>query len=163
MPLTTYTPAEVMHWFDTESKRNQALVRAQTRDIARVANEEGIIPTIKQAATAALSMGKGAYGTVVQKQATETRYDLFDSGFEFVDIARRVKVDYSQVRQIVAKAGDRYQILFNGGSLTVKPPAYLVAGKYRVPVGWMRNGVEVPFLTLVEEISARSGIEIIAE
>lgn len=163
MPLTTYKPAEILHWFDTESKRTHTVARAQTKEIARVANEEGIFPTIRQAATAALSLGKGAYGTVIQKQAEETRYDLFDMGFEFVDLARRVKVDYTQVRQIVAKAGDRYQILYNGGSLTIKPPAHLVAGKYRVPVGWLRNGIEVPYLTLVEEISARSGIEIIAE
>lgn len=163
MSLTIYKPAEVMHWFDTESKRTNAIARSQTKEIAKTANEEGIIPSIKQAATAAISITKGAYGTVVQKQAEETRYDLFDTGFEYVDLARRTKVDYNQVRQIVAKAGDRYQILYNGGSITIKPPAHLVAGKYRVPVGWQRNGIEVPFLTLVEELSARSGIEIIAE
>lgn len=163
MALTTYKPAEVMHWFDTESRRTHAIARTQTKDIARTANEEGILPSIKQAATAALSMTKGAYGTVVQKQAQETRYDLFDTGFEFIDITRRVKIDYNQIRQIVAKPGDRYQILYNGGSVTIKPPAHLVAGKYRVPVGWLRNGTEVPYLTLIEELSARSGIEIIAE
>ena len=163
MSSVTYKPAEVMQWFDTESKRTNAIVKSQTKDIARVANEEGLIPTIKQAATAALSMTKGAYGSVVQKQAQETRYELFESGFQFIDITRRVRIDYNQVRQIISKPGDRYQILYNGGSITIKPPAHLVAGKYRVPVGWERNGTEVPFLMLIEEISARSGIEVIAE
>lgn len=163
MGLVTYQPAEVMHWFDTESKRTNATARAQTKDIARATNEEGLLPGLKQAASAALSIGKGAYGSVVQKQAAETRIDLYESGFEFIDLTRRIKVDYSQVRQIVAKAGDRYQILYNGGSVVVKPPAHLVAGKYRVPVGWRRNGIEVPFLTLIEELSGRCSVEIIAE
>jgi hypothetical protein len=163
MAQETNQPAEVMHWFDTESKRTNAMAKAQTRDIARAANEEGLIPGLKQAATAAISMTKGAYGSVVQKQAEETRVDFFDAGFEFVDLTKRIKVDYSQVRQIVAKAGDRYQVLYNGGSLMVKPVAHLVAGKYRVPVGWRRNGIEVPFLTLIEELSGRCGVEIIAE
>jgi hypothetical protein len=163
MNLITYTPAEVLKWFDTESRRANAHARAQTQEIAKIATEDGLIPTIKQAAVAAISITKGAYGTVVQKQTGETKYDLYEQGLEFVDLTRRTKVDYKQIRQIVAKPGDRFQILYNGGSLSIKPPAHLVAGKLRVPVGWIRNGIEVPYLTLVEEISARSGVEIIAE
>ncbi|MBX3114348.1 MAG: hypothetical protein KF836_07255 [Fimbriimonadaceae bacterium] len=163
MANVVYKPAEVMHWFDTESKRTNAIARAQTKDIAKTANEEGFLPGLKQAAGAALSIGKGAYGTVIQKQATETRIDLYETGFEVNELTRRVKIGYDQVRQIVSKANDRYLVLYNGGNITIKPVAHLVAGRYRVPVGWLRNGTEVPFIVLIEEISARSGVEIIAE
>lgn len=163
MANVVYKPAEVLHWFEAETRRTNASAKAQTRDIARTAKGEGIIPGIKQAAEAAISAGKGAYGSVVQRVAEETRYDLFSQGFEVTDLTRKSKIGYDQIRQILAKPNDRFQILYNGGSLMIKPVAHLVAGKYRVPVGWIRNGAEVSYRTLIEELSARSGVEIDAE
>lgn len=163
MSTVVYSPAEVLHWFDTDARRSQAIAKSQSQEISRTAHEAGIIPTLKQAATVAVSFGKGAIGTIVQKQAEETRYELHNIGLESIDLTRKLKVDYAEIRQIMAKPNDRFQILFNGGSLTIKPVAHLVAGRHKVPVGWMRNGSEVPYAMLIEEISARSGIEIEAE
>ncbi len=163
MPSVTYSPAEVIHWFNTNAKAINAKALAKGQAISKIAAEEGFIPSLKQAASAAVSFSKGAIGTIVQKSAEETKYELHDSGFESIDIARKIKLEYNEIRQIVAKQGDRFQILFNGGSLTIKPVAHLVSGRHKVPVGWQRDGVEVPYVMLVEEISARSGIEIQAE
>lgn len=163
MSSVVYTPAEVLHWFDTDTKRTQSVARQKSIVAAKKTNEEGIIPGIKEAASAAYNFGKGAIGTIVQKSAEETRYELHESGLESINLTRRLKVDYTEIRQIIANSNDRFQILFNGGSLTIKPVAHLVAGRHRAPVGWVRNGVEVPYAMLIEEISARSGIEIEAE
>ncbi len=160
MANVVYKPAEVLHWFESESRRTQANAREQSRDIARTTRGEGIIPGIKQAAEAAISAGKGAYGSIVHKAAEETRFELYEKGFEFIDLTRKVKIDYDQIRQILTQSGDRFQILYNGGSIKIKPVAHLVAGKYRVPVGWIRNGIEVSYMTLIDELSARSGVEV---
>lgn len=163
MPTVVYTPAEVLHWFNTDARRAQADARTRSLEVARKTNEEGFLPGIKQAATAALSFGKGAIGSIVQKQAEETKYELHDDGFDAIDLTRRLRMDFSEVRQILAKPNDKYQIIGNGGNITIKPVAHLVAGRHRVPVGWVRNGFEVPYAMLIEEISARSGVEIEAE
>jgi hypothetical protein len=35
-----------------------------------------------------------------------------------------------------------------------------VAGPLKVPIGWERNGLEAPYLLIVEEIAARAGVEV---
>lgn len=162
MPTVVYTPAEVLHWFDTDAKRAHANARTKSLSVAKK-SEEGILPALKEAAGAAISFGKGTIGNIVQKSAEETRYELHDNGLEAIDLARKVKLDYSEIKQIVAKANNKYQILFHGGSLTVKPVAHLVAGRHRVPVGWVRNGFEVPYAMLIDEIAARAAVEVEAE
>lgn len=163
MPVVTYAPADIIHWFNTSAKATNAQALEKGQAISKVAAEEGFFPSIKQAASAAVSFSKGAIGTFVQKSAEETKYELHDTGLESIDIARKIKLDYTEIRQIISKQNDRYQILFNGGSLTIKPVAHLVSGRHRVPIGWLRNGSEVPYVMLIEEISARCGIEIQAE
>ncbi len=54
----------------------------------------------------------------------------------------------------------RFTIEYGEGTLTVRPIAHLSAGKIRVPIGWVRNEIEVPFSMLLDELSARSDVEI---
>ena len=163
MNPVVYRPPDILRWFDLASRQSAQDARDRGKAVATLAGESKILPTIREAAGAAISLGKGAFGGLVQRQAEETRYDLHETGIEAIDLTKRIKIDYSQVREIVPKGGDKYLVLFNGGSLTIKPVAHLVAGKYKVPVGWLRNGVEVPFLTLVEELAARSQVEVGSE
>lgn len=163
MGAIVYKPADVLHWFETDVRRSSLEARARGREAARKAGEEGLVSSLREAAGAGLSFGRGAVGGIVQRQAEETRYELHETGFECVDLTRRVRVDYGSVRQILARPNDRYEVLYNGGRVTVKPVAHLVSGRFRVPVGWTRNGTEVAYAMLIEELSARSGVEIEAE
>ncbi|MCA0360197.1 MAG: hypothetical protein LCH41_04000 [Armatimonadetes bacterium] len=158
-----YRPADVLHWFDTDAKRSSDIAKSKSKNVAKKASEEGIIPSLKEAAGAALSFGRGAVGGIIQRAAEETRYELHENGFEVIDLTKKLKIDYSQIRQIISKPNDRFHLLYNGGSLTIKPVAHLVAGRYRAPVGWMRNGMEVPYAMLIEELAARSSRDIEAE
>lgn len=163
MDPVVYTSPDILRWIDLAAKKSSHEARTKGRSAAEKAHGEGLVSSLKEAAGAAISLGKGAIGGIVQKSAETTRYDLHETGFESVDLARRIKITYSEVREIVPKGGDKYQVLFNGGSITVKPVAHLVAGRYKVPVGWLRNGIEVPYDTLVEELSARCGVEVTNE
>lgn len=163
MSAVVYSPASVLHWFDTDSRRSRSEGVAKTKDLAKTTDEEGFLPGLKQAAGAVMSFGKGAVGNIVQKQAEETRYELHSSGFEAVDLTRHVRIDYKEVEQITSYANDRFVIVHGGGKLTIKPVAHLVSGRLRAAIGWERNGVEVPYAMLLEELAARSGVDIVAE
>jgi len=160
MGAVYYKPADVLHWFGEDAKSAKSEAKRKGKDLVKATTEAGIVSGLKQAAATAASFGRGAIGELVQRQAGETGYTLFDAGFEVADMVKTKKVDYSAVRQILSKPNDRFQILYDGGSVTIRPVAHLVAGRLRVPVGWVRNGMEVPYAMLIEEISARSGVEI---
>jgi hypothetical protein len=59
--------------------------------------------------------------------------------------------------------GDKLVLVLDKGSVLVKPFAYIVAGKIKVPIGWSRNGVEVPYELIIEELSARCDLQVITE
>ena len=160
MATITYKPAEVLHWFEVDAKKSAQEARERGSTIADRTSKEGLVVGLKDAASAAYSFGKGAFGGIVQRSAEETKYELHEDGLSAVGIAFTNKIDYKQIRQIIAQSSDKFQVLYNGGHITIKPVAHLVAGRYKVPVGWLRNGIEVPYAMLIEEISARSGIEI---
>ena len=163
MSVIQYRPAEVLHWFNEEAKSTKDEAKKKGKSILKGGRDASIVDNLKQAANVAVSYGKGTFGEIVHRQAAETGYVLFDSGFEANDLVMNRKIDYSAVRQIVSKSGDKFQVFFEGGSITIRPVAHLVAGRLKVPIGWVRNGMEVPYMMLIEEISARSGVEIDSE
>ena len=99
-------------------------------------------------------------GDLSTAKAEETGYHLYEDGFEAVGLLKKTKEDYSDVESVVHKGGDKFWVVHSGGHVTLKPVAHLVAGAQRVPIGWLRNGMEVDYMTLVEEIAARCGREI---
>lgn len=160
MPVVSYRPADVLHWFGVKS--SEAKLRARKKSKAALAGTD-LLQGIKDMAGAATDFGRGAVTDLVQRQAEETTYSLADDAFEVVNIASRKRVAYSDVTQISAKAHDRFEVTHKNGRIVVRPIAHLVAGRMRVPVGWTRNGMEVPYALLIEELSARAGVEIVSE
>lgn len=163
MATTSYRPVDILHWFGMESRSARRSGFHKGGQVAKRATEQGVVQGLKLAASAAFELTKGAAGDIVQAQAGQTEYILHDTGFEAVDIVRRSKVDYAQVRKIVAKGNDKFVVISDGGSITIKPVAHLLAGHVKVPVGWVRNGMEVPYSTLIEELAARCGVDVVNE
>ena len=160
MTTITYRPAEILHWFGIKSQQEKT---AAKRHGQAAIESSDLVRSFKNVAGAAASFGKGALTDLVQKQAEETVFHLGEDAFEILGMTSRKKIIYSQVRQISARPHDRFEIDHSGGTLVIKPSAHLVAGRLRVPVGWLRNGLEVPYGMLIEEIAARCGVDIIAE
>jgi hypothetical protein len=113
-----------------------------------------------QAASAVADVGRSAAAGVVHSQAAETVYKLFDDRLEVRTPLSRQTIEYSGVRGITAHGKDKFTLEHEGGTLTVRPIAHLASGRVRVPVGWVRNEIEVPYTMLLEELSARCGVEI---
>ncbi len=163
MSTTTYRPVDILHWFGMESRRNRRSGFHKGGLVPKKATEQGVVQGLKLVASAAYDLTRGAASDLVQAQAGQTEYVLHDSGFEAVDLVRRVKIDYKQVHKIIAKQNDKFLIVADNANVTVKPVAHLSAGHVRVPVGWVRNGMEVPFATLIEELSARCSVDVTTE
>lgn len=160
MTTVTYRPAEVLHWFGVGS--NVAKQKARQKGQAAFQRSDWV-KTIKDVAGAASEFGKSTMTDLVQKKAEDTSYQFSEDSFELIGMTSRKRVLYADVTEIHAKPHDRFEIIYKTGSLTIKPIAHLLAGRMRVPVGWLRNGMEVPYVLLIEELAARCGVEIIPE
>ena len=79
--------------------------------------------------------------------------------FDVVNGGNIKTVPYDRVLAIHMK-GDRTVFTLDKGVVTIKPFAYIVSGRIKVPVGWVRNGIEVPYELLTLELAARCGIEV---
>jgi predicted sugar kinase len=159
MEPVIYAAPELLRWFGTESQRAKADARRKGAK-ALVAHRQGIAGQIKEAASAALSLGRGTANELALRGATEEAYVLTSDAVERTGLTTRARVSYADVREIVDVGGDRFALVHEGGKLVIRPAAHLVRGRQRVPVGWLRNGVEVPYTTLVAELAARCGVEV---
>jgi hypothetical protein len=160
MPTVTYRPPDVLHWFSTGSQ--EALQSAKRKGIAltKGSGESSVKQKIFQAASAAADFGRGAAADMVHRQAAETVYKLHDSHMDVRTPMSRQAIKYDAVSSIQSHGKDKFTLEYEGGTLTIRPIAHLSSGRIRVPVGWMRNEIEVPFTMLLQELSARCGLEI---
>lgn len=114
---------------------------------------------IKEAAGAIFDFGKSALAEIMHRQAQASEYLLFEDRFEVVSSTGIRVVPYTEVADMKQK-GERLSIILRRGSVSIKPYAHILSGRLRVPVGWSRNGLEVPYELLLDELSARAGVNI---
>lgn len=163
MAVVTYLPADIVRWLGTNARQKRRTAVQRALAVPHNAMEKGLVPGLKDAADAAIGLGRQAMGDLSAAQAGETGFMLYDEGFEALGLMSRSKVNYRDVSRIIKKSGDKYWVEHPGGHLTVKPVAHLVAGTHRVAIGWVRNGMEVDYETLIEELCARTGKEVVKE
>lgn len=160
MATTTYRPPDILHWFSSGSQEAIQSAKRKGRALSKSAGESSIRQNIVRAASVAAELGRGAGADMVHRHAAETVYRLHDDRIAVQSPMSQESVRYEEVTSIVAHAKDKFTIEHGTGTLTIRPLAHLVSGRVRVPLGWVRNEIEVPFTMLIEEISARSGVEI---
>lgn len=160
METVTYRAPDILHWFSTGSQEAIDSAVRKGRAFTKSAGDASIKENIKRAAGVAADFGRGAAAEVLHRGAVDTVYKLHDTQMDVRGTAGMRTVTYDSILAIQLLPKDRYVIEHTEGTLTVRPIAHLSSGKIRVPVGWVRNEIEVPFSTLLEELSARSGVEI---
>lgn len=161
MELVRYRPGEAIRWLQTgaENMRKAAGQRGKGLVTQSGAEQKGIGENVRTAAGALFDFGKSAYAEVVHKQAETVEYVLQDEHFDVVRGASINTVPYSRIKKI-SLGGDRVKIFLDKGTMTIKPVAHILAGRLKVPVGWVRNGIEVPFDLLPDELAARCGLDL---
>lgn len=154
-----YTPGEAIRWLETGASDLRKDAKRKSNAVWDRTGERNFGTDIKDAAGALLDLGKSALAELAHRQALASQFLLFPDRFEVVNSAGIRHVPYSEVTSIRQK-GDKVTVVLRKGSVTIKPHAYILCGKLKIPLGWARNGIEVPFETLLDEISARAGHEI---
>jgi len=159
MEIVRYKPGEAVRWLDAGAK--DMLVRAKQKGGSALAGgiSRQVPKDIASVATAVFDAGKSALAELMHRQAEATEYVLDERGLEVVRLGSLKFLSYSSVRSISQK-GDEYMIKSDTGTVRIKPHAYIVSGRIRVPIGWDRNGIEVAYGVLADELAARCKVNI---
>ena len=114
---------------------------------------------LKDMAGAMFGYGKSALADLLHRQLEASEYVLHPDRLEILSPTGAKYVPYDQIQEIRVK-GDRFVLMLGNGKVTIKPHAYILSGTLKVPVGWQRNGMEVAYEMLLDELSARAGVNI---
>jgi hypothetical protein len=159
MELVRYKPGEAIRWLQTGAQKSRKEAKAMGNSLAIPQDTRALGDNLKTAAGALMAAGRGALADLAHQQAAATEFVLDDTGFEVLSGSSARRIAYSEIRRIDPQ-GDRFTFYMERSTLLVKPYAYVVSGRLKVPIGWSRNGLEVPFELLVEELAARCGIDL---
>jgi hypothetical protein len=159
MELVRYRPGEAMRWLKTGAQTERRSAARKGRSLVRREGHRTVGRDLGEAASALIDMGKSAWADLVALQAEASEYVFHDDAFEIVKSTGVRRIPYSDVTSLTMD-GDRLIVELTKGSVTIKPHAYIVAGRVRVPIGWSRNGLEVPYELMLDELSARCGLGI---
>ena len=159
MELIRYKPGEAIRWLELGAQDLKKGAKRKGKSVMKREGQRTISRDISEVAGVLMGMGKGALADMLHHQAEASEYVLHDDRFEVITPGRIKSVKYSQVRSIRMK-NDKATLVLSQGSVTIKPHAYVVAGRIKVPIGWARNGMEVPYEVLLDELAARCDVEI---
>lgn len=151
-----YKPGEAIRWLQTGAQEIRQSARRHGKSLTRREGERSIGRDLRDMAGALTDLGKSALAELAHRQAEANEYVLHEGHVEIVSSGRIRSLTYADVRAIKLDA-DRASLVLEQGSVTIKPHAYIVSGRLKVPVGWTRNGIEVPYELLLDELSARCG------
>lgn len=161
MELVRYKAGEAIRWLETGAESIRKGAQSKGLNILKQTgiDQKTLGDNLKTAAGAIFDFGKGTYADMVHKQAEETEYVLQEKQFDIVTGNNIKAIPYDRIVAIHLK-GDRTVLTLDKGIVTIKPFAYIVSGRIKVPVGWKRNGTEVPYELFTAELAARCGLEV---
>ena len=159
MELIRYRPCDAIRWLQTRAQKDRREARALgMTTLIQPEDFRGIGANMKAAAGALFSVGRGAVTEIIHKSASENEYVLSDDSFEIHRTGSVKSVRYADVKSITLGT-EKTIFQLERSQVVVKPYAYITAGRARAPLGWLRNGIEVPYDVLVDELAARCGID----
>lgn len=159
MDVVRYKPGEAIRWLQIAAEDLRKQAKRKGAGVVQREGERTIGKDIMDAAGALLGMGKSAWAELLHREAQASQYVLRDDRFDVIQGGSSRIVEYRAVTSL-RQRGDRLCVILKQGSVTIKPHAYILAGRLKAPIGWERNGMEVPYETLLDELSARCGKEI---
>ena len=148
--LVRYRPADLLRWLELGAES------LRTAGDMKDSPESDIRRAVLHAAGKVFHFGKSAVAEVSRKALAQLEYRLYDDHFEAATATSVKSISYADVKGIEAGKRGAFKVVSSGGNVTIKPYAWLLAAGVKMPVGWERNGMEVPFELLIEELAART-------
>jgi hypothetical protein len=159
-----YKPGEAIRWLETAADTFRKSAKHKGKDAVDPKRDRSdfkkVGANVADVAGAAFDYAKGAWADMLHRQAEASEYVLQETHFDVVKGGSIKSVEYKRVIEISEK-GDAITVKLDKGNLTIKPYAYIVSGRVKVPVGWSRNGLEVPYELLIEELAARCDVKLV--
>ncbi|MEQ1936050.1 MAG: hypothetical protein ABL962_19525 [Fimbriimonadaceae bacterium] len=159
METVRYTTAKAVRWLETGAQGMRFVANAQGRSLVRREGERTIGRDVLQAAGAIADYGKSAWADILHTQAQSTEYLLSDDALEISGSGRTRTIPFTEILSIRLR-GDKATVVMERGSVNIRPEAYISSGRIKVPIGWERNEIEVPYEMLIDELAARAGIKV---
>ena len=158
-----YKAGEAIRWLETAAQSYRKSAKSKGKEAVDPTRDRSdfkkVGANVADAAGALFDLGKSAWADLLHRQADASEYVLQENQFDVVKGGSIKSVEYGRVKEIRTK-GDTVSLVFDKGLVTIKPYAYIVSGKVKVPLGWTRNGMEVPYELLIEELAARCGVNL---
>ncbi|HJP81901.1 MAG TPA: hypothetical protein VJ835_00210 [Fimbriimonadaceae bacterium] len=159
-----YKAGEAIRWLGTAAEKYRKSAKTKGKGAVDPSRDRSdfkkVGENVADAAGALYDFGKGAWADMLHRQADASEYVLQDVHFDVVKGSSIKSVEYKRVREIQVK-GETVSITLDKGNVVIKPYAYIVSGRVRVPIGWTRNGLEVPYELLIDELAARCGVNLV--
>lgn len=159
METIRYRPGEAIRWLEIGATDIRKSAKRQSQSIVRREGERTIGRDLRDAAGAIFDLGRSTLADLLHRQAQASEYILEPESFVLANPTSAKTYKYADVADM-KRRGDRVTVIFSQGSIVIKPYAYIVSGRIKVPVGWSRNGLEVPYDVLIDELSARCGVTV---
>jgi hypothetical protein len=164
MEIVRYRPGEAIRWLRTSGEKIRQDAQSRTRSAVQQhsTGDRPVMENIRNLSGAVFNVGKGAYAQMVHHLAEGNEYVLQEKHLDIVTGNSIKTLPYDRICGVTLK-GDRAILKLDQGSIVVRPVAHVVAGSVKVPVGWNRNGLEVPYELLLEELAARAGVQLLLD
>ncbi len=100
--------------------------------------------------------GKGSFAKMVSEYLEKLEYRLYEDRVEITKGSRVSTFAYSDLQRCEMPRSYEFRFLSSKGTLTIRPYAWLSVRGLKVPLGWRRDRLEVPYLQLGEELADRA-------
>ncbi len=159
MESVRYKPGEGIRWLELGAQEWKKSAKKKGKNLVKRDGGRNLGEDVRDAASLLMGMGKGALADLIHRQAEASEYVFQDEVLEILTSGKIRSVPYGSVKSI-RMSGDKVTLRIDHGSVTIKPHAYILSGRLKVPIGWQRNGIEVPYEIMLDELAARCNLEI---
>jgi hypothetical protein len=151
MHVVRYRPADAIRWIEVAIQSPASTIESTA----------GAPETLREAVLTAfgrwLDLGKETTAELLVRSIRATEYRLHETFLEVQGLTGAKRYPYADLHSVEFKKGDRFLFRGENAKLTVRPYAYFAISGLRIPLGWERDGLPVPYRLLAEEIALRSG------
>lgn len=158
--MVRYRPAASLTWLSDSAEagfKKAEKLSKQALNLKLGADGTSAKARFVSAGAALFEAAKSAYTEVAKSKMEAHEYALSDDTLFVHFGGKSEEIPFEKISH-VEMDGLKAKFFHAKGQLIVQPYAYVVSGAAKAPIGWNRDGHEVPYELLIEEIAARAGL-----
>lgn len=104
--------------------------------------------------------GKSTLAEIISQHLEKMEYRLYEDRIETTKGTQVKAFLYSDLKRCEVLRSYEFRFSSPQGTLTIRPYAWLSVRGLKVPLGWRRDRLEVPYIQLGEEIADRARLRV---